>query len=49
VCNDDIPPIAYNNTREADIQKTNNVILSQSSESDMKRLEALLKDRFPEP
>jgi hypothetical protein len=49
VCNDDIPPIAYNSTSEADIQKTGNTILSQSSESDMSRLEALVKDWFPEP
>jgi hypothetical protein len=49
VCNDDIPPIAYNSTREEDIQKTGNIILSQSSESDMRRLEALVKDWFPEP
>jgi len=46
VCNDDIPPIAYNNTREADIQKTNNIILSQSSDSDMERLDELVRERF---
>lgn len=49
VCNDDIPPIAYNNTREADIQKTDNIILRLSSKSDIKQLETLLKNRFPDP
>ncbi len=48
VCKDQIPPIAYNNTREADIQKTENIILSQSSDSDMLRLEELVKERFTE-
>ncbi|MCK4990637.1 MAG: hypothetical protein KAS29_09130, partial [Bacteroidales bacterium] len=45
VCNDNIPPIAYNNTRKADIQKIDNIILSQSSEPDMARLEELVKER----
>ncbi len=48
VCNDGIPPIAYNNTREGDIQKNDNVILSQSSNSDMLKLEELVKEQFPE-
>ena len=48
VCNDGIPPIAYNNTRESDIQKNDNVILSQSSDSDMARLNELVKEQFPE-
>ncbi|TFH24000.1 MAG: right-handed parallel beta-helix repeat-containing protein [Bacteroidia bacterium] len=47
VCKDDTPPIAYNSTKEDDIQKVENIILSQSSESDMLRLEELLKNRFP--
>jgi len=46
VCIDDIPPIAYNNTRETDIQKIDNIILSQSSEPDMARLEELVKERY---
>jgi len=48
VCNDGIPPIAYNNTRKADIQKVENIILSQSSDSDMHKLEELVKEQFTE-
>ena len=48
VCKDNTPPIAYNSTKEEDIQKVENIILSQSSESDMLRLEELLKERFPQ-
>jgi hypothetical protein len=47
-CNKDIPPIAYNNTREDDIQKTGNIILNQSSESDMLRLEQRVKEQLTE-
>lgn len=43
VCNGDIPPIAYNNTPESNIQKTGNTILNQNSKSDMKRLKEMLK------
>lgn len=46
VCDDNIPPIAYNSTKEDDIQKVDNTILSEASESDMKRLRELLKDRL---
>lgn len=48
VCGEDIPPIRYNNTREADIQKIENIILSQSSNPDMKQLDALVKDWLSE-
>ncbi|RLD90843.1 MAG: hypothetical protein DRJ13_17830 [Bacteroidetes bacterium] len=48
VCNDGISPIAYNNTRKADIQKVENIILSQSSDSDMHKLEELVKEQFTE-
>ena len=48
VCKDDIPPIAYNSTREDDIQKEDNIILSQSSEADMLSLEELIRERFPQ-
>ncbi|MEA3460591.1 MAG: right-handed parallel beta-helix repeat-containing protein [Bacteroidota bacterium] len=44
VCKDNIPPIAYNRTREEDIEKVDNTILSESSESDMKRLQELVKE-----
>jgi len=49
VCNKGIPPIRYNNTREEDIQKIDNIILSHSSESDLKKLEELVRAWFPEP
>jgi len=48
VCNDSIPPIAYNNTREANIQKIDNIILSQNSDTDMLKLEELVKEQFTE-
>jgi len=48
VCKEDTPPIAYNRTREDDIQKVENIILNHSSESDMLRLEKLVKERFPQ-
>ena len=47
VCRDDTPPIAYNNTKEDDIQKVENIILSQSSEADMLRLEELIDELMP--
>ncbi len=48
VCRDDIPPIAYNNTRESDIEKSGNTILIQSSEPDMARLQQLIEDFLPD-
>jgi len=48
VCGDDIPPIRYNNTREADIQKIDNIILHQSSKTDMQKLDAVVQDWFTE-
>jgi hypothetical protein len=47
VCNKRIPPIRYNNTKEEDILKIDNIILSQSSRSDMVYLEELIKERMP--
>jgi hypothetical protein len=38
VCGDDTPPIRYNRTKEEDITKINNIILQQSSETDMEKL-----------
>jgi len=46
VCQDEVPPIAYNSTREEDIEKSENTILSQSSEKDMNRLRELEKSWF---
>jgi hypothetical protein len=43
VCGEGIPPIRYNNTREKAIRKTGNIILSQSSESQMDRLKELIE------
>lgn len=43
VCADGIPPVRYNSTREADILKTGNIILSQSSQYDIERLKELIK------
>ncbi len=48
VCKDQIPPIAYNNTKETNIQKNGNIILSQSSDSDMLRLKELVQEQFME-
>lgn len=48
-CNEDIPPIAYNSTREKDIVKTDNTILRISSESDLLRLDELIKEWFHSP
>lgn len=47
VCNKQTPAIRYNNTKEASIHKSGNIILQQSSESDMSRLEDLLRERMP--
>lgn len=46
VCGENVPPIAYNNTREEDIEKTGNILLSQSSESDRLKLQELVKEWF---
>jgi len=46
VCKDGNPPIAYNSTKEDDIQKVDNTILSESSESDMKQLQELVKGQL---
>ena len=46
VCREDTPPIRYNSTKEEVVQKTDNVILTQSSEPDMKRLEEIVKKRI---
>lgn len=43
VNNKDTPPIAYNSTREDDIQKVENTVLSQSSEADMLILKEMVK------
>ncbi len=48
VCKDEIPPIAYNSTKKEDIQKAENIILNQSSDTDMLRLQELIKEGFPE-
>jgi len=42
VCGDDIPPIRYNNTKEEDIKKADNIVLQQSSETDMEKLKAIV-------
>jgi hypothetical protein len=41
-CSEGIPPIRYNNTLEDDIRKSGNLILDQTSESDMRRLQELV-------
>ena len=48
VCGEGIPPIRYNNTREEDIQKIDNIVLSQGSQSDMLRLRNLVNEQFPD-
>jgi hypothetical protein len=48
VCQDSVPPIAYNNTREEDIQKSGNTILNQSSKSDIARLQGQVEKWFLE-
>ena len=44
VCGDDTPPIRYNRTKEVDITKIDNVILQQSSATDMNKLEAFIRE-----
>jgi hypothetical protein len=45
-CKDQSPPIAYNRTREEDIQKENNTILHPSSEADRLILEEKVNEWF---
>ncbi len=42
VCNDNTPPIRYNATKEENIEKIDNLVLNQSSEEDMKKLETII-------
>lgn len=46
VYGDGIPPIRYNRIKEENIINIDNIILNQSSESDMKRLEKIIKKRI---
>ena len=48
VCGDDIAPIRYNNTKEEDIKKVDNIVLSQSSKTDMEKLKAIVEKRIIE-
>lgn len=48
VCGDDIPPIRYNRTKEEDIKKVENIILSQSYKSDIEKLNKLVDQRITE-
>ena len=48
VCDEDTPPIRYNSTKEEDIKKIDNIILDQSSETDMNRLKEIIKERLSE-
>lgn len=45
VCGEGIPPIRYNSTLEEDIRKINNIVLNQSSQTDLLRLKELVKER----
>jgi len=45
VCGEDIPAIRYNSTKEEDIKKIDNTVLSQSSASDMEKLISIIKER----
>ncbi|MCK5470581.1 MAG: right-handed parallel beta-helix repeat-containing protein, partial [Cyclobacteriaceae bacterium] len=45
VCGDDIQPIRYNRTKEDDINKVDNLVLSQSSKSDMEKLKTIVDER----
>ena len=44
VCGEGIAPFRYNSTKEDDIKKIDNIILSHSSESDMIRLKAFIDE-----
>jgi len=46
VCGDEIPPIRYNRTKEEDIKKVDNIVLSQSSETDMEKLKTIVEKRI---
>ena len=46
VCGDGIPPVRYNSTKEENITKYDNIILNQSSESDIERLEESIEKRI---
>lgn len=46
VCGDDIPPIRYNSTKEENIKKIDNIVLRQSSKTDMKKLKAIIEKRI---
>lgn len=43
-----VPPIAYNSTREEDIEKIGNTLLNQSIDTDKLRLEELIKGWSPD-
>lgn len=45
VCGNEIPPIRYNRTKEDDIIKVDNIVLSQSSYSDMEKLKIIVEKR----
>lgn len=46
VCGSNTPPIRYNNTKEADIVKDENLLLSHTSQTDVKKLNKLVKERI---
>lgn len=46
VCGDGIPPIRYNSTKEENIEKIDNIVLSQSSKADMEKLKSIIKKRI---
>ena len=46
VCGDDIPPIRYNSTKEENIKKIDNIVLSQSSKEDMEKLRSIIEQRI---
>lgn len=46
VCGDNTPPIRYNNTKEENIKKVDNTVLSQSSKSDMEKLRSIVNKRI---
>jgi len=48
VIGENTPPIRYNNTKEEDIKKSNNLVLSETSKVDMEKLQSLIKKRSRE-
>ena len=48
VCGDNIPPICYNNTKEENIKKVDNIVLQQSSTKDMETLKGIIEKRISE-